>query len=264
MLDNSDHFSFFERRLPVSMLHTGLHDQYHRPSDDPHLLNVEGIQAVSLLTLNFLVEVGNQPRLAEFRPRSSGESTPQQSEFERPPAQRPMRLGVAWEPRSAERGGGLLVRSVWTGTPADQAGVAAGDVIAGFNGQPVTSAEQLRREVITADAPVELAIERDGKRRVKRIELAGSPTRVGISWRSSDAEPGAVILSGVLAGSPAAVAGLRRLDRIHAVDGHEFAASEAFRELITRAGGRVQLLIERSGRMRLVDLELPDAETSDS
>ena len=31
--DNSDHWSFLEQQIPAVCLHTGLHDDYHRPSD---------------------------------------------------------------------------------------------------------------------------------------------------------------------------------------------------------------------------------------
>ena len=31
---NSDHWPFLERRIPIALLHTGLHADYHRPSDD--------------------------------------------------------------------------------------------------------------------------------------------------------------------------------------------------------------------------------------
>src|SRR5690606_17014020 len=39
---DSDHLPFFERQVPYLMFHTGLHDDYHRPSDDPERLNLPG------------------------------------------------------------------------------------------------------------------------------------------------------------------------------------------------------------------------------
>jgi Zn-dependent M28 family amino/carboxypeptidase len=39
----SDHQPFFERRVPVLHLFTGLHSDYHRPSDDFERINTEGM-----------------------------------------------------------------------------------------------------------------------------------------------------------------------------------------------------------------------------
>jgi len=39
----SDHLPFFERRVPVLHLFTGLHSDYHRPSDDFEKINTEGM-----------------------------------------------------------------------------------------------------------------------------------------------------------------------------------------------------------------------------
>lgn len=46
VLEDSDHYPFIAARIPTLMLHTGLHDQYHRPSDDVELVNVGGIPLV--------------------------------------------------------------------------------------------------------------------------------------------------------------------------------------------------------------------------
>lgn len=42
--ENSDHWPFFERGVPVVLLHTGLHDDYHRPSDDVERINQQGMR----------------------------------------------------------------------------------------------------------------------------------------------------------------------------------------------------------------------------
>ena len=39
---NGDHHTFFSRQIPIVMFHTGLHDQYHRPSDDAELDQCRG------------------------------------------------------------------------------------------------------------------------------------------------------------------------------------------------------------------------------
>ena len=43
----SDHMSFIEARVPGVFLFTGLHDEYHRPTDDPPTINHPGLAAVA-------------------------------------------------------------------------------------------------------------------------------------------------------------------------------------------------------------------------
>ena len=256
MLDNSDHYPFFQRRIPVTMVHTGLHDDYHRPSDDAHKVNVDGIATVSRLLLNFIVEVANLPKLEPFRIASLGETADDQRHYERPAARQTMRLGVSWD-SNREPHRGVLIKTVWAGSAAERAGLRVRDRVVGINQLQITNAAELRRFIVTAPETVQLEVERDGATEVLDVALDGSPVRVGISWRTSDAEPGVVMLSSVVAGSPAAEAGLRRLDRVHAVAGQTFESSEQFRQVMLEAEAELDLLIERGGRMRQILLTLP-------
>ncbi len=47
---NSDHWPFYQARVPVLMPFTGLHPDYHRPSDDTERLNVAGIVKIARLS----------------------------------------------------------------------------------------------------------------------------------------------------------------------------------------------------------------------
>jgi hypothetical protein len=82
----------------------------------------------------------------------------------------------------------------------------------------------------------------------------GSPPRLGLAWRTDDAEPGSVYVTHVAAGSPAAAAGIAVDDRIYAVNGEAFADSHAFRETITALfdsdDAEIELLVESRGRLR--------------
>ena len=71
------------------MMHTGMHDDYHRPSDDADKINVEGLKQVAQLMFNVLVELADAPTLSEFRAASRGETRGVQRDRERalpPPA----------------------------------------------------------------------------------------------------------------------------------------------------------------------------------
>ncbi len=45
--DDSDHYTFFKRRIPYLMIFTGEHADYHRPSDDADRINYEGLERIS-------------------------------------------------------------------------------------------------------------------------------------------------------------------------------------------------------------------------
>jgi Zn-dependent M28 family amino/carboxypeptidase len=73
--DDSDHYPFITARVPTVMFHTGLHDNYHRPSDDVQLINLEGIEPVARLTLGFVTAVANDAApIPAYRDRAWGES----------------------------------------------------------------------------------------------------------------------------------------------------------------------------------------------
>ena len=83
------------------------------------------------------------------------------------------------------------------------------------------------------------------------------PMRLGIAWRTDDAEPDTVIVSQVAAGSAASAAGLRVGDRIYRVGGRDFADDTAFAQLARTSPGPLELLVERDGRLRTVVLHFP-------
>ena len=89
------------------------------------------------------------------------------------------------------------------------------------------------------------------------LRAGDSPMRLGISWRSDDAEPDAVIVSHVVAGSAAAAGGLRVGDRIYRVGGRDFSDDRAFAQLARTLPGPLELLVERDGRLRSVVLQFP-------
>ena len=68
MKADSDHHPFFAAGLPIIMLHTGLHDDYHRPSDKAEKVNPAGLQKVSQL----LFRTAHRPGQRRHSPQSSG------------------------------------------------------------------------------------------------------------------------------------------------------------------------------------------------
>ena len=93
-----------------------------------------------------------------------------------------------------------------------------------------------------------------------KVTLLGNPLRWGIVWSTDDAEPGVIILTHVVPGSPAARAGLRMGDRIYQVAGRDFADESGFARLVKTRAESLQLLMERDGRPRIMILRLHQIE----
>lgn len=168
---------------------------------------------------------------------------------------------------------GALVASVEPGSPAERAGIVAGDVITRVGPEPIEDARELSREIAGSKpgATVELSVTREGKDRTFSVELARAPApdqqatgslgredtdRLGVAVapidKSKAPEPGmeGVVVQQVVPGSPAAANGIRAGDIIVSANGKPVAQpsdlAEAWRN--SRQGDRPVLLrIYRDG-----------------
>jgi hypothetical protein len=253
--DNSDHYPFLERQVPILMFHTGLHDDYHRPSDDAEKVVAEGVEAVAALLLETVWRLSERDVLPNFRPEANRESTLAQRRYERvQPAPAP-RLGISWRPAEGAEGG-LLVRTVRPGSAAFRAGLQPGDRIVGLDGEPLVQSDVLQSRVVAAAEPLQMTIARPEQEALTiDVPLDGDPVRLGIAWRENSGEPGAVMISRVVAGSVAGRAGLKPRDRIYEVNGEPFRDSRHFHQLVTQGSGTLGLLLERDGQLRNVSLQ---------
>ncbi len=65
MKADSDHYSFYERQIPILMFHTGLHSDYHRPSDDVEKLNFAGLERIDRLMFGVVRGSGRRHELLD-------------------------------------------------------------------------------------------------------------------------------------------------------------------------------------------------------
>ncbi len=72
LIANSDHHPFYERGIPVLLLHTGLHADYHRPSDTAEKINSQGMCEVDRLLFALVYELANRPEPPRFRAAAPG------------------------------------------------------------------------------------------------------------------------------------------------------------------------------------------------
>jgi Do/DeqQ family serine protease len=164
-----------------------------------------------------------------------------------------VQLANAFTPDIAESLGlenakGALVQQVVEGSPADKAGIKAGDVVTTVNGHAVTNASELRNTIglLRIGEKVELGLIREGKpRRVTAVigERNGAdaqsaksihPALEGATLGNADAN-GGVTIQAVAEGSPAAENGLRANDVILAVGRVRITNIEQLRATIKNA-----------------------------
>jgi len=269
--DNSDHYPFYQRGIPCLCFHTGLHDDYHRPSDDIEKLNIEGMREVSNYLLEQLCDLADTEILPEFRSGSRGENPSSQRRIEAPLATIPSRLGFTWEYVDGESSQ-LLVQHVQRPASPDQPGLQSGDRILAVNGHPITNESLLPAAALQSESELVLTIERDGNELPEAITipLQGQPVRLGLSWRGNEAEPDSVYITRVVPHSPAARAGIRLYDRIYSLDGQPITGQDDLfarvQSLLTSNTPRFHLEIESRGLVRSVEvsLELPTTESGDA
>jgi hypothetical protein len=252
---NADHHPFFQRQIPYLLWHTGMHDQYHTPYDDVELIDPAGASRVTRLLFHVAYDLATRPELTGFRGRARRETERTRERLAAQTPQLPSRLGVSWR-REDGPGDGVRLARVVAGSPAEEAGLLPGDRILEFAGREIRSGDDLSGAVIAAENPATLVARRAGSPEPLTIsvELDGSPLRLGITWRVDDAEPGTIILTYVVPGSPAARAGLTAGERIYQIGGRDFADQEEFANLASTLTEPLELLVERDGQLRTVML----------
>lgn len=262
---NSDHYSFIEKKIPALLFHTGLHEDYHRPTDDVERIEFEGMAEVVRLAWLTSWALANQEHPPSFRDESAQE-TPEtlRAILERRP-ELPLRLGVVWSEQEFP-GPGVRLVEVIPGLPGSRAGLRPGDHLLRLNGQELRSGPDLLRYVMTAPRVVDLLVLRPGEQRLLefRIELSGQPMRIGLLWRPDDAEPGAALVTYVIPGSPAEQAGIRPGDYIYQLQDQPWPTNETeFKDRLRAAPETIRLLVERQGRLRPLLIRLAPAPRPD-
>lgn len=114
----SDHTSFYRKDIPVLFFFTGLHTDYHRPSDDWNKINYAGEWTILKFAYGILknpATTGKLPFL-KTREQSVGSST----RFS-------VSMGIM--PDYTFSGNGVRVDGVSEGKPAQAVGIKAGDIV---------------------------------------------------------------------------------------------------------------------------------------
>jgi hypothetical protein len=154
----SDQTSFLARQVPVLFFFTGNHGAYHTPEDDASLIEREGLATVLRVVHGVVHELLD----AEARPTAI--ALPQPHFAPGGPGYGPY-LGTIPD-FGGQPGTGVLIQGVRQGSPAELAGLRAGDRIVEFDGVGVANLEEYAALLFAAQTGqrVVIVVVRDGER----------------------------------------------------------------------------------------------------
>ena len=167
---------------------------------------------------------------------------------------------VTLDPELARREGypvarGALVEKVWDGSPAERAGLRAGDLVVAVGGKPLAAREDLTTAFysVPAGTPVALDLRRGDD--TLRISLQAMRPPPGLGARvlersvglAVEARQGSLVVTDVARDSAADRKGLRPGDRVRAANGQPVEDVEALGREVLRGldRGGVLLMVQR-------------------
>jgi hypothetical protein len=161
----SDHAVFFAARRPVLHFFTDLHDDYHRSTDDWDRINASGLAQVAQFVADLAWTLANRPGKLTFvdapRPLASAGGGPGGGGYG-------AYLGTIPDMTGSGGATGVRITGVRAGSPAEQAGLQAGDVITAIGGKGIANLFDMTDALRSHDAgdTVVIAVKRDGVERL--------------------------------------------------------------------------------------------------
>jgi hypothetical protein len=156
----SDHASFCSKKVPVLFVWTGVHADYHKPSDTADKINLEGMRRVVDMSEEIIARLTqmDRPTFLEVKGAPMGR-----------PSSGP-RLGIRPGYSDAE---GVEVEGVSSGGAAEKAGVKDGDRIVEIAGKPVKNINEYMQAMALQKkgATIEIVVVRGKETKKLKVNL---------------------------------------------------------------------------------------------
>jgi Zn-dependent M28 family amino/carboxypeptidase len=158
--NNSDHYAFYNKKIPVIFFWTDYHEDYHRPSDTADKINVPGMARIADLAEEVVRYLATVPERPDFIKAKSSDAV---AHKEIP------RLGI--RPSYSDEGEGVLLDGVGSDGPAQKAGLKEGDRIIEMAGKPVKDLPAYMSVLggLKKGSVVEVGILRNGKKLTLKV-----------------------------------------------------------------------------------------------
>ena len=155
----TDHTSFYLEDIPVLSFFTGQHEDYHKPTDDAHLINYEGIDDITEYIFDI---IGKSKGSGKFKFTKTKDAQQEKMSFK-------VTLGVM--PDYLFDGKGMRMDGVKEDRPASNAGMIKGDVVVKMGDRPIVDMNSYM-EALGAFEPgqtVPVTVLREGKSMVMDV-----------------------------------------------------------------------------------------------
>lgn len=159
----SDHMPFTQKEIPVLFFFTGIHEDYHMPSDDVEKINAPGEENVVKLVFDIAGAVNVMPERPDFV----------KVERKEMPKQTRSKIKTGTIPEFSYQGTGYKISGTTDGSPAQKAGLQAGDIIIKFAGKQVDNIYDFMSAMggISMGDTVEVVVLRDEKEVTLMMDL---------------------------------------------------------------------------------------------
>lgn len=125
----SDHMSFSQAKIPTFFFFTGIHGEYHRPTDTVDRINFQGLAQVATFGRSVALDLANAETLPAFDPETA--KLPMKGDGG------PMRIALGTIPDYADNPRGFRINGVSQGSTAEAIGLQAGDILTAFGDRPI-------------------------------------------------------------------------------------------------------------------------------
>lgn len=169
----SDHTSFYVKDVPVLHFFTNTHGDYHKPSDDWEKIDEKGLSAVSAIVGDVAEAAANRRPALTLR-RGAGEPPRQASG-----AGQGYGAWLGSVPDFTPVDRGVKLSGVTPGSPADAAGIKAGDVVVGIGTHEVADLQAMT-DALRVHKPgevVDVLVLRGDERLALRVTLGDRARR---------------------------------------------------------------------------------------
>jgi hypothetical protein len=213
MPPNSDHASFYEKKVPVIALFTGLHHDYHSATDTADKVEAGGMERIIRFAFDLLEKVTNQDGRAVFAEAKDGQAEAMLEQLQAMLSDADLEkifggeeglqklfkesgLGKVMEKLRGPRGskprfgvsidqseeGVVKVSRVTPGSVAERAGVKEGDAILSLAGREVGDYTGLTAAIRVAEGKVKVIVLRGGEKVELEADFGAPPAAQKKRW----------------------------------------------------------------------------------
>ncbi len=151
----SDHVPFFQNGIPVMLLTTGMHEDYHTPQDIPRKIHYRGLDKNAGIAESVVRALGNgyeKPQFVKVDDITANKEPVGET--------KEIRIGIV--PGLDSEVEGCVVKELEAGSPASKAKIKKGDIITHYNGEKVENYYWLILQMrkLDADEAAKLSVKR--------------------------------------------------------------------------------------------------------